>query len=534
MPLTLTRAAVRPTGSAFAIGPHRSAADAPEPSLAKFSDASGTRAPSAMVEPLPFTEPLRQAEKTADTRNKPLVVVGGGVSGVWAAITLRELGYTNVTILEKERRVGGKAASFAYAGQSYPLGAVGTPLALETASFSDAYGKGALRAARSLLGRAGRRLRVLNANNLVVGDSWPRPFPKAELTAQAPVADWKSAFGAKGAPERFYPHRLDFATGRSADLAARPLAKIVPRWGQPSTSWPLVYVSAHGYGVAAASDAPPYYYWQRFAQKSTNAGAAGPLGAAFPGHNPLGPRGPALRGWDSSSLFDERLAAAGVQVRTGARVSRIERGADRVTVTTDDGGVAEYDKLVLAADLAGSLQYLDASADERDLFGAIRHLPYWTVTAFVSLPWLATHRVYYLADHQGGAAPSGADAGRTTAGCPTILMKPNKLSNLTISWAYGGAGVGAPQIEACLRETVVRMGGTFGGIHFLKEWADYFPHVDGSQLRANYHKKLDAMQGKRRTVMVGEVFNLPLVSECVDWARYVVRREFPRVAEASA
>ena len=75
---------------------------------------------------------------------------------------------------------------------------------------------------------------MLNANNLVVGDSWPRPFPKAELTAQAPVADWKSAFGAKGAPERFYPHRLDFATGRSADLAARPLAKIVPRWGQPS------------------------------------------------------------------------------------------------------------------------------------------------------------------------------------------------------------------------------------------------------------------------------------------------------------
>ena len=283
------------------------------------------------------------------------------------------------------------------------------------------------------LGRAGRRLRVLNANNLVVGSAWPRPFPKAELTAQAPVADWKSAFGAKGAPERFYPHRLDFATGRSADLAARPLAKIVPRWGQPSTSWPLVYVSAHGYGVAAASDAPPYYYWQRFAQKSTNAGAAGPLGAAFPGHNPLGPRGPALRGWDSSSLFDERLAAAGVQVRTNARVSRIERGADRVTVTTDDGAVAEYDKLVLAADLAGSLQYLDASADERDLFGAIRHLPYWTVTAFVSLPWLATHRVYYLADHQGGAVPSGADAGQTTAGCPTILMKPNPGSNLTIS-----------------------------------------------------------------------------------------------------
>ena len=81
---------------------------------------------------------------------------------------------------------------------------------------------------------------------------------------------------------------------------------------------------------------------------------------------------------------------------------------------------------------------------------------------------------------------------------------------------------------------MLRMGGKFGGVNFIKPWADYFPHVDEAQLRANYHKKLDALQGKRRTVMVGEVFNLPLVSECVDWARYVVRREFPRVAEASA
>ena len=73
------------------------------------------------------------------------------------------------------------------------------------------------------------------------------------------------------------------------------------------------------------------------------------------------------------------------------------------------------------------------------------------------------------------------------------------------------------------------MGGAFGGIHFLKEWADYFPRRRGAAPR--YHKKLDALQGKRRTVMVGEVFNLPLVSGRVDWARYVVRREFPRVAE---
>lgn len=34
--------------------------------------------------------------------------------------------------------------------------------------------------------------------------------------------------------------------------------------------------------------------------------------------------------------------------------------------------------------------------------------------------------------------------------------------------------------------------------------------------------------------MVGEVFNLPLVSECIDWARYLVRQHFPRLAKEVA
>ena len=34
------------------------------------------------------------------------------------------------------------------------------------------------------------------------------------------------------------------------------------------------------------------------------------------------------------------------------------------------------------------------------------------------------------------------------------------------------------------------------------------------------------------SLKVGELFNLPLVSECVDWARYVVRRHFALVGGA--
>ena len=72
------------------------------------------------------------------------------------------------------------------------------------------------------------------------------------------------------------------------------------------------------------------------------------------------------------------------------------------------------------------------------------------------------------------------------------------------------------------------MGGRFGGIQFIKAWHDYFPHFDAKALQQNFHQKLNELQGRKHTYMVGEIFNLPLVSECVDFARYLIRREFGR------
>ena len=82
-------------------------------------------------------------------------------------------------------------------------------------------------------------------------------------------------------------------------------------------------------------------------------------------YGPIGPRGPALRGWDSTTLFEERLEAAGVQVRTGVGVRSVARGDTEVRVTTSDGASATYDQLILATDLKGSLAFLDADAHER-------------------------------------------------------------------------------------------------------------------------------------------------------------------------
>ena len=503
----------------------------------------GVRTAAAAMS-LPPPLPLSERTKLRDDEDAemPIGIVGGGVSGIYAALELVERGYRNVTLLERELRVGGKAAAFELAGKKYPLGAVSTPFALKEASFTGAQiFERPARFVRSVLTHSIGRLVVLNANNLVPPELSPSTRPRAFLQAElagdpSAISDWTSAFGSEGAPERFYAHKIDFSRGGAGDpLAKNAQQKVLERWGAPTRSWPLIYVSAHGYGVPEATETPPFYYWARFAQKSTNAANKA---KALPGVLP----GPALRGWDTTTLLEKKLAQAGVRVRTGTAVEHISRagtavgasgGNGRITVRAEGGLSFDFEKLIYAADLRGALPFLaDADAEERSLFGAIRHLPYYTVAANIDLRWLRTHSVYYLGGYQSGP---GADAAAATAGCPTILLRPHR-TNLTISWAYGNpsGGIGPPEIERCLRETVERLGGTFGGIAFIKAWPDYFPYVDATQLAANWHRKVDERQGRGGMYMVGEVFNLPLVSECIDWARYLVRQHFPRLAKEVA
>ncbi len=48
------------------------------------------------------------------TINSPIVIIGGGVSGVAAANQLISSGFRNVTILEAENRLGGRIYSIPY------------------------------------------------------------------------------------------------------------------------------------------------------------------------------------------------------------------------------------------------------------------------------------------------------------------------------------------------------------------------------------------------------------------------------------
>jgi monoamine oxidase len=50
-------------------------------------------------------------------------IIGAGAAGLTAAHYLKKLGYENITVLEKEGRIGGKCCSLTYGGKSFDLGA---------------------------------------------------------------------------------------------------------------------------------------------------------------------------------------------------------------------------------------------------------------------------------------------------------------------------------------------------------------------------------------------------------------------------
>ena len=210
MPAALTTTPLRPRFAACSA--HAGAVD--EPALS--SSLRGGFSPTDVAQSLqtPAGEALAQARRTSEG-SAPIAVIGGGVSGVFAALALRSLGYGSITVIEAAQRLGGKAASFDHGGFSFPIGAVSTPFALREASFTGAQIlEKPLRFATSAFAHSRTKLQILDANNLLprrLQGGTPRRFHASELSHGA-TESWKEAFSGTGPPPRFYPHHVDFAS----------------------------------------------------------------------------------------------------------------------------------------------------------------------------------------------------------------------------------------------------------------------------------------------------------------------------------
>ncbi len=407
-----------------------------------------------------------------DTR---IGIVGAGPAGLTAAETLRDLGYTNVTLLERAPQAGGKCHSIQYEGRTYELGAgVISDSSRFVRELAKKYG------IQTQLVDFSARL-CLDADNGKALKHSPAELSRlaVEILRYYRLARRYRKILEPGfsqiPPELCVPFDI-YAKEQRIELLAEEFAK---------------YFTGFGYGFfdeVPAAYVFKYYPWDvvfaYFKQTFFKfpGGIQGLWGAVAKAHD----------------------------VAYGVNIQKVERGQE-ITVTTDKG-VHTFDAFILTSPLDESLRYLDAGEEERALFRKIRYYDYRTygciLKNFPKLTGYVPHNLY-----------------STRLGRPVFWYQRYSDTDLYTFYAFGDWKMPDEEVLNHIRQTVEQLGGTLEKSLATEHWK-YFPHINTEDMRDGYYDKLEALQGQRRTYYAGELLNFSSVAHSADYAKKLVERFF--------
>jgi protoporphyrinogen oxidase len=426
-------------------------------------------------------------------RDDRVLIVGAGPAGLMTAIALRDLGYTHVTLVEKEDQVGGKCRSFMYEGVAYDLGAN-----LTTPRYTTI---------RPLAAKLGLRMRSLPERRVVnLGDESVPTFTDAkpwEKLALKAAAAYYVALRRRTGIERDGLHGLP-------DAVKLPFREWLGRYGlAPFREIFANLFIAYGYGVM--DDLPAAYALKFFDRVH--------LFTAI--ETILGENRHTTKVFDDGfqALWDRVVEHWHLDVRLGADITEINRSPNGVQIVYDhaDGGVREdFDVLVLACPLEASLGFMDVTPAERRLFEQIRYYDYYvTATRLRDVPDISTFLYPY--------------SRKFTPGWPTIFYPPvpDDPNDVFVFYSYGDEETTVDSVRANL-ETVIghpKFAGELEEFLVTHHWK-YFPHVSTEAMRAGFYEDLDDLQGRWRTFYTGELMSFPLVELVARNSTTLVERFF--------
>jgi predicted NAD/FAD-binding protein/acyl carrier protein len=427
------------------------------------------------------------ARVAAGARRRRVCVVGAGAAGLSAARELERRGH-HVTVLERGDAVAGKCASVEIDGRWYDLGAH--------------FCGGAYREVRALAQEVGCETEPVS------------PVRVYDLASGALVLPRTALFDRQGMLAYREARRTGFPAidQPGLDRAGRALQQPVGDWiarreHQIAATFGPAY-TASGYGYLQDSEVPALYL-AKFVEATSALSED---------------QSPERQGrWTIAGGFMDlwRRVARGLRdVRCGSRITSIERGAEGVRVVTGEGTLT-FDDLVLAMPLERTLSFLDATDEERGLFGQIRSYDYYATVA--TAQGLPREGFYVVQPHAGDPA--------TVGHCVAFHHRYHD-AGVYLFYSYGGAHTSPGDVERLLREDVARLGGRLEAIHLQRRW-EHFPHVSTSAAGAGFFQRMAALQGTRHTYYAGAVLGFDLVECTVAHARDVIRGHFLDAAPPS-
>ena len=412
-----------------------------------------------------FGDPLR-----LDAR---IGIVGAGAAGLSSAHALARAGFGNVTVLEREGRVGGKCCTFHHRGLSYELGA-----AVLTTAYTNVHElmvETGTQCVRQFSGRSGDVVPT-SAFSRMCGSRCDR---------------WR------GMPWEFA--RMTVEVVRHRTLREPGLRQVPGDLATPFARW----ATEHRFEHAAQLVEPWFTAW--------GYGYLNEMPAAY-----------VLKYMNLSGVMSEILdggyqglwerVARSLDVRRGVEIQRVRRDVRGVNVESKHEAWV-FDRLVLACPLDHALSFIDASADETALFRRVVWNDYRVVVASVN----GLNDARYLFFPQN----FGAD----TQGRPMFAYKRWPGSDVRLFYCFAQEGMSPEQSVNEVEVAVRRCGGRVTNVHHVKCWR-YFPHVKPGDIRDGFYDHVEALQGCRRTYYTGELLAFGTVETVVAHARAMVAKHF--------
>jgi hypothetical protein len=428
--------------------------------------------PERRPRPLGVTWVERFGDDPARRGRGRVGVIGAGASGVAVARALGQLGFGQVTVLERGDRVGGKCWTVEHEGRTYELGAGGLTHRYRTVG--------------SWLRTVGMKAAPKYSGLFLDPPTKKKTFRPPPLTAG----------GLLRTP--LHLARLARVLSRYQGIDDPGLDGMAPALTQPTTR----FVRDAGLEVAAGL-AEPFY-----------------TGFGYGRYNET----PALYFLKYATLFGPlaeimpegfgglvRAMAEGLDVRLGVHIERVERSDGGVRVHTASETL-DFDALVITSPLDDALTFLDATPEERSLFSRIRYNPYFAIGAevrrFPHARWMFLPR-YFARAHEGQ---------------PMFIYRRWGGEGLALFYGHHAEGDGDTPL-AKVHETVERYGGRVLHVPIHKHWR-YFPHVGSADLQDGFYERIEALQGQRCTYYAGETLAFGAVELCARYAEHLAHRCF--------
>jgi oxygen-dependent protoporphyrinogen oxidase len=425
------------------------------------------------------------------SKNLRIAVVGAGPSGLTAADTLKSQGYQKVTVFEQGPQVGGKVLSFHNGSNIAELGAVfASPDYTTVLAYANKYNI---------------PYTAYNTTQNLVDTDGQVLTPQAFLTKHYSTVQILAAVAAYGAAQVLFAGEIN-GNGFAWQLPdlAMPFNQFAAKYGFTPIA-ELARSVMVGFGYGYYETAPAAYYMKLLPWLVKIGGSSGLQQATFYTF-PTG----------YQSLW--QAVAAGLNVQLNSQVTKIDRHpgtANPVTLTINGTSTQNFDVVIISAPLNKVSSFMTLTSDEAALF-----------------PMVQGER--YLVDlFAASGLPFGEVLWFHNNAFPTKINHINVWANrdatnpIFVGYQIADPSLSLAQLQTIEAGDVASQGGTFLGNALVKDWTNYFPHVDTNAFHSFFYERVEALQGKNNTFYVGGTLSFETVEHSARYAQALVKQNFP-------